>query len=109
MKGRNFVRSKKTEIKAEEALTFLPTGQKAIPIEGESVLETALRCGVEVYHSCGGMGSCTTCRVYIESGLELLPEKTESEMERAEERVFAENERLSCQIPSIKGLVLKLP
>lgn len=74
-----------------------------------SVLEVALRYGIGLNHSCGGMGSCTTCRVYIEEGLELLPERTELELERAEERFFDENERLSCQIPALPGLKVKIP
>ncbi len=72
-----------------------------IPIEakeGETVQEALLRNKVDIGSSCGGVGTCTTCLVKITSDLKLLPKRNELEIERAEERGLAINERLSCQI-----------
>jgi hypothetical protein len=45
----------------------------------------------------------------VERGMELLPERNELETDIASMRVFADNERLSCQLPPIDGLVLNIP
>lgn len=52
---------------------------------------------VSISQSCGGFGSCTTCRVFILKGLDSCSTRSEIETERAEERTFADNERLACQ------------
>lgn len=80
------------------------------PIErAESVLEVALRNKIDIGHSCGGMGSCTTCRVFVEAHHNPLPPRNELEQEMADGRGFAENERLCCQLPPEDGMVLRIP
>lgn len=64
---------------------------------GDNLLDTLNANNVGIYQSCGANGSCTTCRVFILKGLENCSPRTEIEAERAEERGFAENERLACQ------------
>ncbi|NQY99664.1 MAG: (2Fe-2S)-binding protein [Bdellovibrionales bacterium] len=73
----------------------------------ETVLDVALSNKLDIGHTCEGMGSCTTCRVFVLDG-DAGP-RTEIEQERADERGFADNERLACQIKPIEGLKLKLP
>jgi 2Fe-2S ferredoxin len=93
----------------KKEILFLPH-EILCPIGKEqSVLAVALRAGVEIPHSCGGMGSCTTCRVFIVSHAEPLPERNELELDIAEMRAFADNERLSCQLPPQPGLVVRVP
>ena len=75
--------------------------------DSETVLGVALRNKVEIGHSCEGMGSCTTCRVFVEQG-EVNP-RTEVEADRARERGFQLNERLSCQLKPTPGLKVRLP
>lgn len=65
---------------------------------GETVQKALLRHKVDIGSSCGGLGTCTTCLVKVASDLSLLPSRNELEVERALERDFADNERLSCQI-----------
>lgn len=90
-------------------IRFEPAGVE-IPVEDESsVLDVAIRNGVDIPHSCGGMGSCTTCRVLVEKTSGPLPARNELEQDIAEMREFAENERLSCQLPPLAGLVVRVP
>jgi 2Fe-2S ferredoxin len=92
-------------------VTYLPQ-ELRIPLtnnEQISVLDLALRAHIPLEHSCGGMGSCTTCRVIVESDVTLLSPRNEVESERAEERDFAENERLSCQLLAHAGLRVRIP
>ena len=90
-------------------IKFLPSERECEFKEGQTVLEVALKHKVEINHSCEGMGSCTTCRVLIESGLESLPDRSDFEQEHATERNFSNNERLSCQTPAKNGLIIKIP
>lgn len=90
-------------------ILFLPCGRE-IPVESESsVLEVALKHKIAIPHSCGGMGSCTTCRVFVEQSPQALPHREEMEQDIAQMRGFAENERLSCQLPPLPGLVVRVP
>lgn len=90
-------------------MTFLPQALSVDFEPGDSVLDAALRNKIKLPHSCGGMGSCTTCRVYVENSVENLNSRTEVELEIIEGRGFAENERLSCQLMALPGLIVRIP
>lgn len=74
-----------------------------------TLLELLLQNKIEIFHSCGGMGSCGTCRVYVESPMEELPKRNEIENEMAESRGFSDNERLSCQLKPYPNLCVRIP
>jgi 2Fe-2S ferredoxin len=66
--------------------------------KGLSILEIAEEGGARVGHACGGNLACSTCHVYVEQGLESLPEVLDKEndcMDKAFD-VRAES-RLGCQ------------
>lgn len=88
---------------------FLPTARACEFHKENSVLEVALKNNIEISHSCGAMGSCTTCRIIVESSPMPLPPRNELEQDIADMRGFADNERLSCQLEPIAGLVVRLP
>lgn len=77
--------------------------------DAESVLEVALRHQIDLSHSCGGMGSCTTCRIFVEHSDSPLPPRNELEQDIADMRGFTPDERLACQLPPIDGLVVRVP
>ena len=63
---------------------------------------------IPVPFSCGGEGICTTCRIILENG-ELSP-RTTLENDRAHERSFSDNERLSCQCKPVSDVIeVKIP
>ncbi|AHI07314.1 hypothetical protein BDW_14070 [Bdellovibrio bacteriovorus W] len=74
----------------------------------ESVLEAAERVKISIYNTCGGNGTCGTCRVRIHSDLSELPDRNEIESEFAEDRGFAANERLACQLVPDKSLIVEV-
>lgn len=92
-----------------KAIHFLPADKTCVFKNEESVLEVALRNGIEIAHSCGGMGSCTTCRVIVIQSDVALPERNELEQDIASMRGFRPEERLSCQLPPLPGLVVRVP
>lgn len=92
-----------------KSIRFLPVDKTCVIKNEESVLAVALKHGVELAHSCGGMGSCTTCRVFVVDSPTPLPERGELEQEIADSRGFRDDERLSCQLPPVPGLVVRVP
>jgi 2Fe-2S ferredoxin len=65
---------------------------------GTSILDAAEECHARVGHACGGNLACSTCHVWVEEGLDSLPEVTDKEndiMDKAFD-VRAES-RLGCQ------------
>jgi ferredoxin len=90
-------------------MTFLPF-KKTVSFTGQpSVLEVAVANEIPLNHSCGGMASCTTCRIFIKSGLEKVPARNELEQEHATARNFTPAERLGCQTTAFDGLVVEIP
>ncbi len=81
-------------------------------IEGDpnhSLLDILIENDIEISSSCGGMGSCGTCRVLVQEGLNNLAPRNNQEAERANDLGFAEHERLSCQIHPCSGLKIQIP
>lgn len=70
--------------------------------EEVSLLANLLQNNIEMDHSCGGNGTCGTCRIVVLDGFEKTSEIGEIEAEMRLDREFDENERLSCQT-YIKG------
>ncbi len=75
-----------------------PNGQTLTAPQGASVLQISRRAGIQHASVCGGRGRCSTCRIRIVRGLELLPASSEAE-QRVLRRVGAPpNVRLACQL-----------
>lgn len=80
-----------------------------VPI-GAVLLEALQAEGVPISSSCGGNGTCGTCRVFVQfPSVEQLPPRNEIEAEMHADRNFASNERLSCQHPVTKSLSVLIP
>jgi len=91
------------------SMKFLPGEIVVQASQTETILEALTEAGIEMDNSCGGMGTCGTCRVFVEKGLEKLGPRNDPEAELAQDRKFAENERLTCQNFVKDGLVLRKP
>ncbi|MGC1503175.1 MAG: adenylate/guanylate cyclase domain-containing protein [Sulfitobacter sp.] len=73
---------------------------------GLTLLEMSRLRGIPHASLCGGRGRCTTCRVVIEEGLDLLHPPSEAEA-RSLAAVGAEpNTRLACQIKPIEPMTV---
>lgn len=94
--------------KARNSLVLLPSGQLVPMSHGQTVLDALLAAKIEIDHSCGGMGSCGTCRIFVENlPLSQVP-RNELEAEIAIDRQLKDYERLSCQLQAIDGMKIKL-
>ena len=83
--------------------------EKPLPLNKEkSLLDIAIENKISLNHSCGGFGTCGTCRVFI-ANYSQLPERNPIEQEMATDRGFHENERLACQTMADRAIHLKTP
>jgi len=74
---------------------------------GKSQLELAIDKKIDLNHSCGGYGTCGTCRVIVDNHVD-LPARNEIELEMANDRGFSPNERLACQTICDRPLNVKV-
>lgn len=91
----------------QNTIRFEPSQQEVKVPARTTVLKAAEIAGLELSSSCGGMGSCTTCRVVVLKGA--MSRRTAVEQEMADMRAFADNERLACQLLATDGLVIEIP
>ena len=76
---------------------------------GTSLLAAASAGGVELMHSCGGIGACASCRVRILGGGEQLSPIGRAEREQLKESGILETHRLACQTMVHGDVVLERP
>jgi 2Fe-2S ferredoxin len=88
-------------------VTFLPSGRtvEVDPAETDhaddglpwSILDVALRNGVEIDHACGGVCACATCHVIVRQGLESCGDPVDEEEDRLDDAYgLTPQSRLAC-------------
>lgn len=93
---------------------FLPFNIEVSGLKGKSILDLAFENDIIIEHNCGGLCACTSCKVIIKQGLELLNEKSLEEKYLLDIEGFVGNEyRLSCQSiieeNSENKIIVKIP
>ncbi|KFX69816.1 2Fe-2S ferredoxin [Pseudomonas taeanensis MS-3] len=78
---------------------------------GETVLNAALRNGIDIEHACEKSCACTTCHVVIREGFNSMEASDELEDDMLDKAWGLEpNSRLSCQaVVADKDLVVEIP
>ena len=124
MAGTNpyIVRAEYELAKKKYNLTFLPMEKKVIVIPEKinkdydglpgSILNEALKAGIEIDHSCGGVCACSTCHIIVRQGLESCNEATEDEEDMLDLAPgLAPNSRLACQcVPNgSQNIIVEIP
>lgn len=93
----------------KDVITVVNQGVQ-IAIEGQaSVLSLLIENNIDIDHSCGGFGTCGTCRIFVRSDLSCLEPRNEIEQERADDLGFSSDERLACQLCPRNGLEIEVP
>ena len=85
-----------------------PGGRTIAAAAGESILDVSRRIGYPHASVCGGRGRCSTCRVRILRGMDMLPPPTPAEQRVLDRIGKPHNVRLACQTRP-KGDVEMLP
>ncbi|NND01627.1 MAG: adenylate/guanylate cyclase domain-containing protein [Acidimicrobiia bacterium] len=77
---------------------FVSPDEISIPLpQAANLLESAVDAGVAIAHLCGGRGRCSTCRVRIVDGLDVLTARSDKEVTMAAKLDFPDEVRLACQ------------
>jgi 2Fe-2S ferredoxin len=78
---------------------------------GESVLDAALRNGIEIEHACEKSCACTTCHVLVREGYQSMEAADELEDDQLDKAWGLEpDSRLSCQaIVGTADLTIEIP
>ncbi|MFD1261534.1 ISC system 2Fe-2S type ferredoxin [Entomomonas asaccharolytica] len=98
-------------------LTFLPNEEhcpEGAVIEaetGETIIEAALRNGIEIEHACEMSCACTTCHVIVRDGFDSLEPSDELEDDMLDKAWGLEpDSRLSCQaVVGDEDLIVEIP
>lgn len=77
-------------------VTFLPYEVTAEVFPEETVIDVAMRLGIHINASCGGIGACNKCKVLVESG--------EVQGERIEDIYYK-----ACTLRPLTDLVVRIP
>jgi len=88
---------------------ILPDDLGARVRKGTSLLKGAELAGVEIMHSCGGIGACTSCRVLILDGREHLTPIGSAEEEQLTESGILDSHRLACQASVLGDVIIERP
>ncbi|WP_016954977.1 ISC system 2Fe-2S type ferredoxin [Catenovulum agarivorans] len=88
-----------------------PDGAVVESENGESVLDAALRSGIDIEHACEKSCACTTCHVIVREGFDSLAESDELEDDMLDKAWGLEPEsRLGCQAcVNNEDLVIEIP
>ena len=76
---------------------------------GTSLLEAAAFVDIELMHSCGGIGACTSCRVLVREGNEHLSSIGVAEEEQLTESGILQTHRLACQARVLGDVAFERP
>jgi len=77
-----------------------------------SILDIAMKNGVELDHACGGVCACSTCHVIVQQGSETCNESTDDEEDQLDDAyALTDHSRLGCQcVPNGKvDIVVEIP
>ncbi|MFC1916330.1 ASKHA domain-containing protein [Chloroflexota bacterium] len=83
---------------------FNPDNVDIVVEQGENLLQAAIAAGVRIHASCGGAGTCGTCKVTIEKG---EVETTRTKKISAEE--YRQGIRQACQSRVLTDLTVYVP
>lgn len=75
-----------------------------------SLLDVALNVGVQLEHVCGGNGACTTCHVFVRSGMENLSAIDDEEADRLDSAWdLTPRSRLGCRAVVAGDVTCEVP
>ncbi|MBN1317578.1 MAG: DUF4445 domain-containing protein [Anaerolineales bacterium] len=96
-----------TETASECLVDFEPIGCRVVCESGDTILDSALKSGIELVAVCGGEGTCGQCLVRIIDGP--VSDHTSSEREMLDLKQIEEDYRLACQTCILGDVKVDLP
>ena len=88
-------------------IRILPDDKLVEAAAGETLLDAALRAGIEHAYACGGNARCSTCRVEVQIGIDDCAPRNSAEQSLAERLGFDRTLRLACQTVAQADLTIR--
>jgi uncharacterized 2Fe-2S/4Fe-4S cluster protein (DUF4445 family) len=93
-----------TSTKERVKVHFNPDNVDIAVAQGENLLQAAIAAGVRIYASCGGAGTCGTCKVLIEKG-----EVETTRTKKLSREEYQHGTRQACQSRVLTDLTVYVP
>ncbi len=94
----------KTTTSKKAKVHFNPDNVDIVVEQGENLLQAAIAAGVRIHASCGGMGTCGTCKVVVEKG-----EVQTTRTDKISGEEFQRGVRQACQSRVLSDLTVYIP
>ncbi|TET47198.1 MAG: DUF4445 domain-containing protein [Dehalococcoidia bacterium] len=94
----------KTVEKKKFKVHFNPDNVEIVVDQGEDLLQAAIAAGVRIYASCGGAGTCGTCKVQVEKG-----DVETTRTDKITDEEFSKGIRQACQSRVLSDLSIYVP
>ena len=91
------------------SIRYLPSGVVVEALPGENLRDAAIRAGVHVPSTCGGVASCGLCKVKVVEGTDRLNAMTPDEIGKLGNVFFLTKERLACQAVASGDVACEVP
>ena len=95
---------KEASLNNKVRVRFTPDNVDIVVEQGQNLLQAAIAAGVRIYASCGGNGTCGTCKVLIEKG-----EVETTRTRKVSDKEFKQGIRQACQSWVTSDLTIYLP
>lgn len=96
------------EIVNSMRIKFLPSGVE-IPVDpSKTLLQLANENNVKIKSVCGGVASCSECRIKIVEGMHCVPEPSKAELNLIGSSYHLDGRRLSCQVRCFGSMTVDL-
>ncbi|RLE51318.1 MAG: ferredoxin, partial [Candidatus Methanomethylicota archaeon] len=90
-------------------VVFQPEGKRASVAEGSTILDAAIKVGVDLSSICKGIGVCGKCQVVVVEGAENLSPLTDSEKRHLSDEKIGLGYRLGCQARVYGDIIVRIP
>ena len=79
-------------------IKFVPVNIEVDVDPSKSLLQLATENGVKIKSVCGGVATCSECRVHIVEGENSVPDPSRTELNMIGSSYYIDGRRLSCQV-----------
>jgi 2Fe-2S ferredoxin len=89
-------------------IKFMPQNIEVDVDPSKSLLKIATENGIKIKSVCGGVASCSECRVKIIEGDNSIPEPNKAELSLIGSSYYIDGRRLSCQVRCFGSVTVDL-
>jgi 2Fe-2S ferredoxin len=89
-------------------IKFVPTNVEIDVDPTKSLLQLASENGIKIKSICGGIASCSECRIRIIEGENSVPEPSKAELNLIGSSYYIDGRRLACQVRCFGSVTVDL-